>query len=303
MGRASITRGADTEPVASPPSPGAVLSAHSDGGVAVDVCPANHRHVPQQRECSERRFPRVYRLASYAEKSEAIATEVLFDLQQRSGSVAIHHAVIGARDPERAFWLAESVLTAGLGMGRRLGFSSGNMSDGAIGAPAVSLGVDAVSDITLDGILRAAGIPIRPVVSGLLALEDHRPYRFTTLVDPSAITLDPMVVFIKGRMTRVSDAAARGAGVIGAEVREIPAVALARAKMILTALVGKGIVSLLAIGAPGRPVVDVPISAGMAGILVPSGLNPVAAMVEHGACDPLRFDIALSEWRELSLVF
>ncbi|MHC4202114.1 MAG: NrpR regulatory domain-containing protein, partial [Planctomycetota bacterium] len=112
-------------------------------------------------------------------------------------------------------------------------------------------------------------------------------------------TIDPIEIFLKGRMTSVGDAARTGTGTIGASFREIPAIVLPKAVKLMDALEGLGLGGVLAIGIPGKALLDVPVSQGRVGLVVAAGLNPVAAVEEAGIPTENRAMASLCEFDEL----
>ncbi len=142
--------------------------------------------------------------------------------------------------------------------------------------------VGTVCNVTLNGALRAAGIPVASRFAGLLDVQDHAPRRFTHMIHYDGSTLDPALLFIKSRMTRVLPAMRSGSGAILAGFREIPAVALPEAERIIALLDRMGLGRALAVGRPGRPLLGIPVAPGRAGLAVAAGLNAVAALEESG---------------------
>jgi hypothetical protein len=88
--------------------------------------------------------------------------------------------------------------------------------------------------------------------------------------------------FIKAGMTQVTAGARTGDGIIGASFREVPSVALDEVRRIQQAMKLQGLGGILAIGKPNRPLLDIPVGEGRAGMIVVGGLNPVAAIREAG---------------------
>jgi len=83
-------------------------------------------------------------------------------------------------------------------------------------------------------------------------------------------------------MTSVHQAALTGNGKIGASFREFPSIALPKVEKIKKKLDHVGLGGILMIGKPGRPLLDIPVSEGMVGMIVTGGLNPLAAVEECG---------------------
>ena len=76
-----------------------------------------------------------------------------------------------------------------------------------------------ICSVTLNGVFRSHGIPMAARFGGLLELHDRQPVRFSQIINYDGTTIDPIEIFIRGRMTRVAEAARTGTGVIGAGFR------------------------------------------------------------------------------------
>lgn len=139
-----------------------------------------------------------------------------------------------------------------------------------------------VCNVTLTGVLRAEGIPVASRFAGLVEIANGAPDRFTHMIHYDGCTMDPALLFIKSRMTRVIPAVRGGSGAILAGFREIPAVARPRAEHLTGLLERMGLGHALVIGQPGRPVLGVPVAPGRVGLAIAAGLNIVAALEESG---------------------
>ena len=106
--------------------------------------------------------------------------------------------------------------------------------------------------------------------------------RFIELIYYDASSLDPAEVFIKSKMTDVRGAVKNGNGKVLAGFREFPAVCLNNVVEIVEKLEKIGMSGVTAIGKPGQPVLEIPVSAGCVGMVVLGGLNPLAAVEEAG---------------------
>jgi repressor of nif and glnA expression len=136
--------------------------------------------------------------------------------------------------------------------------------------------------VTLNGVLLRRGIPIDSVFGGLLEMQKGRPARFTEIIHYAGTSIDPLEIFIKGRMTSVRHAARQGSGKVGASFREIPAICTEPAAALVAEMEQAGLYGVAMIGRPGRPVLEVPVSAERVGVVVFGGLNPLAAAEEAG---------------------
>jgi hypothetical protein len=201
---------------------------------------------------------------------------------RRSGTVIVNLSTLPASDLSAARGVAAETLRAGLGMGV-YGAEAGPGGDLAgWTVPEGRAALATVCSITLNGALYAAGVPVASRFGGLLEVRDGEPLRFLHIIQYAGTTLDPLEIFIKARMTRVLDAVRTGSGVIGASFREAPASALAQVQRIVQQTARAGLSGLVIVGDPNRPLLDIPVGQGRAGLVVAAGLNPLAAVQEAG---------------------
>jgi len=102
------------------------------------------------------------------------------------------------------------------------------------------------------------------------------------LISYEGLTLDPLELFIKSKMTSVRQAALSGNGAIGVVFCEMPAVALSAARNVFDQLELIGLGGVLLVGKAGQSLLDVPVQAGRVGIVIAGGLNPISALEEIG---------------------
>lgn len=140
--------------------------------------------------------------------------------------------------------------------------------------------IGTVCNVTFNGALRGAGIPVSSRFAGLVEIAKGEPVRFAQMIHYEGCTLDPSLLLIKSRLTRVLPAVRTGEGMILAGFREIPAIARSEAERVAGLLERLGLGRPLAIGQPGRPVLGVPVPPGRVGIVMAAGLNLVAALEE-----------------------
>jgi len=232
-------------------------------------------------------------------RGEDLAYRMTLDLRRRRGTVILNlSSVPRDRLPEARRAMAP-VVRAGLGMGR-LGRVDGQ-APGAAGLP-VAPGqavIGTICSLTLNGLLAAAGVPTISRFGGLLEVRDGAARRFTHIIEYAGTTLDPIEIFIKAKMTQVGEAARTGRGVIGASFREVPAVALPEVRKVVARMDGVGLGGLVLIGEPSRPLAEIPVKQGRAGLIVAAGLNPVAAVHEAGIPTENRAMARLREFAEL----
>ncbi|MEA3366872.1 MAG: NrpR regulatory domain-containing protein [Planctomycetota bacterium] len=232
-------------------------------------------------------------------RGEELAYRMTFDLRRRRGTVIVNLSAVPRDHLDAARRALIPVVRAGLGMGR-----IGRVQADAPGVPGLPGGdgqavISTVCSLTLNGLLAAAGVPTVSRFGGLLEVHDGAAHRFTHIIEYAGTTLDPIEIFIKARMTSVGEAARTGSGIIGASFREVPAIALPRVRKVVRQMEEVGLGGLVVVGEPSRPLAEIPVGQGRAGVIVAAGLNPVAAVHEAGIPTENRAMARLCEFGEL----
>ena len=217
-----------------------------------------------------------------ASKIDELSYKMDFSHQNFKGNIILNISVVSAKNIHETINHMLPIFKKDLGMGKFLvlGKSSTEMSNISIQKNQVAIGT--ICSVTINGIFLNAGIPINSRFGGLLEIRNGKPTRFTQIINYNGTTLDPLEIFIKGKMTSVAKTARTGNGIIGASFREIPAVALPEANKLKKKLDKIGLNGILLIGNPGQPLLDIPVPEGKAGMIVMGGLNPIAAAEETG---------------------
>ena len=83
---------------------------------------------------------------------------------------------------------------------------------GEIVVPRGMIGFATVCSIVVNGALLRAGVPMDSRFGGILDIRDRKTMRFVELIHYAGSSLDPSGVFIRGKMTTVSQAAGKGRG-------------------------------------------------------------------------------------------
>jgi len=217
-----------------------------------------------------------------AAKVDELAYQMTFDLRRAAGTIILNVSTLPAGRLGEALGEMAAVFDAGLGMGRCLAIARPGEALGSFRAPQGQCAIGTVCSVTVNGVLLAAGVPTVSRFGGLLEVDDGEPARFTEMIYYEGSSLDPLEIFISGHMTSVREAARTGHGIIGASFREVPAVALPRVRQLARQLREAGLGGVMAIGEASRPLLDVPVHEGRAGLVVVGGLNPLAAVEESG---------------------
>jgi HTH-type transcriptional regulator, global nitrogen regulator NrpRI len=204
-----------------------------------------------------------------------------FDLEKKSGRVILNLSLIRQADFPEALKIMTPVFAGKLTIGDKVLRLAAGSDFGSLTVPDGWVGLGTLCSINLNGILLKHGIAMESKMGGLLQFESERPVRFTEIINYDGTTLDPHEVFIKSRMTSVG-AATAGAGKVLAGLREIPAATVHEAEAIIRKIESAGLGRVLMIGKPGQTILGIPIGVERVGIVVPGGLNPIAAVEEAG---------------------
>ena len=226
------------------------------------------------------------RLGSILYRMEETTCQLSFDLAAGSGLVSINAYVIPRAFVDQLCDELEAVFGAGLAVGSRVLIAGpgGDILGRAV--PAGCLGLGTMCSLTLAGMLMRRGAPTHPIFGGLLHVENGQPQHFLEMMRYDATTLSPNEVFIRANFTSVSQAAHTGTGAITASFREVPMSALPTLRAVAAECAAAGFPGILMIGRPGQPVMNVPVHEGRVGVVLATGLNPLASLWEHDRLKP-----------------
>jgi hypothetical protein len=231
-------------------------------------------------------------------KFEAMAFRMDFDLDNRDGEVILNLSLFHKSDFESALKIMKAVFEKGFATGNKVVVAEAGQEIGGIVVPAGKVGFGTLCSINLNGILLKHSIPVDSRFGGILQIEDSKPLRFTDMISYSGSTLDPHEVFLKSKMTSVREAT-DGSGKILASLREIPAVSKNEAEAILRKADSAGLGKVMVIGRPGQAVLGMPVGVDRVGLVIPGGLNPVAAAEEAGIKTESKALITLVDYKQL----
>jgi HTH-type transcriptional regulator, global nitrogen regulator NrpRI len=199
--------------------------------------------------------------------------QVDFDLETHTGNVISNLSYIKTDDLDDALDIFEEVMKTGPQ------YCTSKYFKIIPGKESGKTGIATVCSLTLDGILVKNGVSTTPQYGGILETDGKQP-RFIELTAYSGSSLDPHEIYIAKGMTSVSDAI-KGAGRVLASLREIPYIARPSAVDVLEEVQDAGF-SVLKIGKPSELVYNAKVERYHVGIVAPGGLNPIAALKEHG---------------------
>ncbi|PIU64571.1 MAG: hypothetical protein COS84_08190 [Armatimonadetes bacterium CG07_land_8_20_14_0_80_40_9] len=213
---------------------------------------------------------------------ESLSYQVTFNPWKKEGKVILNTSLIKKDKFKEALSIIKRVLKSRIGMSILVICRQEGERIGDLVIPKGEIGLGTVCSITINGILLKEGIPVEAKLGGIVQVSDFVPQRFTELVTYGGSTLDPLEIFMQSNMTSVLNAVGAGSGKILANLREIPAVALDKAEVILEGLKQIGLAGTVIVGRPGQPVLEVSPGLDRVGIVVLGGLNPLAAVEESG---------------------
>lgn len=199
--------------------------------------------------------------------------QVDFDIETHTGNVITNLSYINKKDLDDAMDIFEEVMRLGPKFCTSKYFATvpGNEKD--------KVGIATVCSLTIDGILTKHGVSTTPQYGGILETNAKEP-RFIELTAYSGSSLDPHEIYIAKSMTSVNEAI-KGGGRVLASLREIPYVSRQDAVDVLEEVQDAGF-SILKIGKPSELVYNAKVERYHVGIVAPGGLNPIAALKEHG---------------------
>ena len=199
--------------------------------------------------------------------------QVDFDVETHAGNVITNVSYIKKQDLDDAMDIFEEVMKVGPKFCTSKYFATvpGNEKD--------KVGIATVCSLTIDGILTKHGVSTTPQYGGILETNAKQP-RFIELTAYNGSSLDPHEIYIAKNMTSVNEAI-KGGGRVLASLREIPYVSRQDAVEVLEEVQDAGF-SILKIGKPSELVYNAKVERYHVGIVAPGGLNPIAALKEHG---------------------
>ncbi len=216
-------------------------------------------------------------------KIEELSHEMDFNLNARKGTIILNVTTIRKKDLYQD--IIHKIIKAfekNLGVGKLLTFANEGEKIANFKVPPEHIGIGTVCSVTLNGIFLKNYVHMTSRYGCLIELEDRKPKRFTQLISYEGTTIDPLEIFIRGKMTKVWECAVSGNGIIGASFREIPSTTITKAKELSKKITDCLLGGILTFGEPNQPLLDVPVQNGKTGLIILAGLNPIAIVGEEG---------------------
>lgn len=222
------------------------------------------------------------RVGSIVSRIELLAYKTSLDLEKRIRKIPVNISLLPKEELEQALEAMKDIFKTGICVSDMVALDYGGEKLGGVTVPKDKVGLATVSSILINGVLLKAGIPLDVKFSGILQIRNYEPLRFIELIEYSGCSLAPTEIFIASRMTSVGEAANKGEGKILASFGEIPAPCKPEVEKILEKLKEARFSGLSVIGEMNEPVCEVPVGPNKVGLILQSGLNPLAAAVEAG---------------------
>ncbi|MCX8126311.1 MAG: NrpR regulatory domain-containing protein [Dehalococcoidia bacterium] len=236
-------------------------------------------------------------------KIELLAFRTNFNFETRSGTIPINVSFFNKNDFRKALDAMKPVFKAGICVSDLVAVAGQGEHLGEVIVPEGRIGLATVCSIVINGTLLKAGVPMGSRFGGLLQMQNGQPFRFVELIHYAGSSLDPSVVFIKGKMTSVTEVARHGNGRILANFREIPAACRQLTEEVVSKLKAADLGGVLLIGETSEPVCQTEVELNRIGMVLLGGLNPVAAAVEAGIEVENRAMSTVMEYRDLVKVW
>lgn len=215
-------------------------------------------------------------------KIELLAFRTNFGLHRHTGWVPVNVSFFPEEDFEKALQVMKPIFSAGLCVSELVALAQEGQMLGELIVPRGKIALATVCSIVVNGALLKAGVPMDSRFGGILQIRNHKPLRFVELIHYAGSSSDPSEVFIRAKMTSVTEVAKKGDGKILANFREIPELCRPIAEEVVAKLKEAGLGGVLVMGNTSEPVCEIPVELNRVGIILLGGLNPVAAAEEAG---------------------
>jgi len=258
------------------------LKLMDERGLTCPVGTRDGRHITQ-RGIEEMSGALVRdRVGAIAARIELLAYRTSLDLERHTGEVPINTSLFPKEEFAGALAVMKGVFSARLCVSDLVAVASEGEMLGEITVPSGKIGLATVSSAAISGALLKGGIPLDSRFGGVLQFRNHSPLRFIELIECSACSLSPTEIFVASKMAMVSEVASNGDGKILAHFREAPSPCKPVAEAAIAKLREAGIDGLILMGKPNETICEIPVGVNKIGIILQSGLNPIAAAAEAG---------------------
>ncbi|HUV44741.1 MAG TPA: NrpR regulatory domain-containing protein [Dehalococcoidales bacterium] len=213
---------------------------------------------------------------------ELLAFRTDFNPQNRTGSVPVNISLFPKGQFQKALQAMRPAFAREICVSDLVAIAQEGERLGDLVVPNGKVGLATVCSIVFNGTSLKAGVPMASGFSGILQVRNNKPIRFVELIQYAGCSLDPSEVFIRARMTSVTQVIRTGEGKILATYREIPALCRPIVEDVVAKMREAGLGGVLVMGNASETVCEVPVELNRIGLILVNGLNPVAAAMEAG---------------------
>ena len=213
---------------------------------------------------------------------EWLAFRTTFDVNKKTGFVPVNVSVISKQAFNKALHIMRPVFSRNLCVSDLVMKVPSGEKIGDYIVPQGKVALATVCSIVINGALLKLGVQLNSRFGGLLQMQAGNPLRFTELVNYDGCSLDPSVIFIKARMTSVSQTVETSNGSILANFREMLSVCRPIVEETAQKLKDARLHGILALGQANEPVCEMSVGRNKTAMVLMGGLNPIAAVEEAG---------------------
>jgi HTH-type transcriptional regulator, global nitrogen regulator NrpRI len=222
-----------------------------------------------------------------------------FDPEMGTGKVILNVSYVRKDDVEKALRILDAVFSSPYALCDRVVITENGRYFQDMEMPDGLVGIGTVCSITINGLFLRAGIPMHPKVGGIIEIAKRKPIRFQSIISYDHSSVAPLEVFITSRMTKVLHTLVSGDGSILGSLREIPQDCLFSSRQLIQKLMKWGFRNTTLYGYAFRPLLDMPITEGMIGLIEIGGLNACAALCEAGLSVHTKAMAAMYEFSDM----
>jgi repressor of nif and glnA expression len=215
-------------------------------------------------------------------KIEQLAWQTNFDLDKSSGTVPVNIACFPKDKFKQALDTMKPIFKNGMIMSDRVAVALEGQSIGSFTIPDGKIALVTISASVVSAVFIKAGIHVEPKFCGILQVRGNKPIRFLELIPYADCSLNPAELFVRAKMTAVNQVAMNGNGIMLTSFCEIPDYCWLKARELMVQFKGNGLRGLLLMGGPGESLCGITPGPNRVGMILASGLNPVAAAAEVG---------------------
>ena len=236
-----------------------------------------------QRGLEELKNALVYdKIGFLTDRIELLTHLTTFDINTNTGNIPIDVSLFAAEDFAAALNAMRGIFKAGLCVSDLIAIASEGNKLGEVVVPEGKIGLATISSVAISGLLLKYGIPLDSRFAGLMEMHNFQPWHFIELIKYRSSTIDPLEIFISSKMTTVNNAVKKGNGRVLASFHEIPVLPRPAVKVALEKLRTINLFNFFVIEEETELTRNISVNSNKLGLIIYSGLNPVAAAAEQG---------------------